>query len=175
MQNFVRRLTVSRGLAHSSGCTACILHHFLPITVQRCAEFSKANLFFRRFLSHTMQSRVLNPAFLPILLRTIRATLFPNNAIGTPRTTPTVEEAMNIKHCCAATLLGLLPAPVAATFFASKSRLEQLQQIEILLDCLDDTYLNKHLIFQIVELIVVRLVPELGEREVQELMEERLG
>jgi hypothetical protein len=82
---------------------------------------------------------------------------------------------MNIKRCCAATLLGLLPAPVAATFFANKSRLEQLQQIEIILDCLDDTYLNKHLIFQIVELIVVRLVPELGEREVQELMEERLG
>jgi len=122
-----------------------------------------------------MQSRVLNPAFLPILLRTIRATLFPNNTLGPPRTTPSVEETMNIKRSCASALLGLLPAPVAATFFASKSQLEQLQQVEALLDCLDDAYLNKHLIFQVVELIIVRLVPELGEREVHELMEERLG
>jgi hypothetical protein len=41
------------------------------------------------------------------------------------------------------------------------------------LSCLDDAYLNKHLIFQIVELIVVRLVPELGEQGVRELMDER--
>lgn len=122
-----------------------------------------------------MQIRVLNPAFLPILLRTIRATLFPNNTLGPPRTPPTVEEAKNIKLRCAATLLGLLPSPVAAAFFASESRLVQLRQVEILLDCLDDTYLNKHLVFQIVELTIVRLVPELGERGVQELMEERLG
>jgi hypothetical protein len=168
-------MTASRGLAHSSGRTACILHHFRPITVRRWTEFSEANHFFLRFLSHTMQNRVLNPAFVPILLRTIRATLFPNNTLGPPRMPPTVEEAMIIKRCCAATLLDLLPAPVAATFFASKNRLEQLRQVEILLDCLDDTYLNKHLVFQIVELIVVRLVPELGLRGVQELMEERLG
>lgn len=47
--------------------------------------------------------------------------------------------------------------------------------MEDLLGCLDDSYLNKHLIFQIVELIVLRLVPELGERGVRELMEERIG
>ena len=51
----------------------------------------------------------------------------------------------------------------------------QLQQVEEVLTCLDDTYLNKHLIFQIVELIIVRLVPELGERGVRELLEERTG
>jgi hypothetical protein len=119
--------------------------------------------------------RVLNPAFLPILLRTIRATLFPNNALGPPRTPPTTDEAKAIKRRCAATLLGLLPVRVATAFFASENRLVQLDQVEELLDCLDDPYLNKHLIFQIVELIVLRLVPELGERGVQELMEERLG
>ena len=50
-----------------------------------------------------------------------------------------------------------------------------LDQIEQLLDCLDDSYLNKHLIYQIVELIIIRLIPELGERGVQELLDERLG
>ncbi|KAF2712875.1 hypothetical protein K504DRAFT_472416 [Pleomassaria siparia CBS 279.74] len=128
-----------------------------------------------RYLSHTMQIRVLNPAFVPILLRTIRATLFPNNTLGPPRIPPTVEEAKKIKRRCAATLLALLPSAVAATFFSSDLQVVQLQQLETQLDCLDDAYLNKHLIFQIVELIMVRLVPELGERGVQELIEERLG
>lgn len=119
--------------------------------------------------------RVLNPAFLPILLRTIRATLFPNNSLGPQRMVPTSEEARGIKRRCAASLLSLLPARVASAFFASKSTSAQLAEVEELLDCLDDCYLNKHFIFQIVELLVVRLVPELGERGVQELLDERLG
>ncbi|KAF2463288.1 uncharacterized protein BDR25DRAFT_397254, partial [Lindgomyces ingoldianus] len=127
-----------------------------------------------RFLSHTMRMHVLNPAFVPILLRTVRATLFPNNTLGPPRKTPNVEEARLIKRRCAATLLGLLPGSVAAIFFASENSALQMVQMEELLECLDDAYLNKHLIFQIVELIVVRLVPELGERGVRELLEERL-
>jgi hypothetical protein len=80
-----------------------------------------------------------------------------------------------IKRRCAATLLSLFPFKVAVCFFASTSRDEQLRQAEELLGCLDDAYLNKHLVFGIVELIVLRLVPELGERGVQELIDERLG
>lgn len=127
-----------------------------------------------RFLSHTAQIRVLNPAFLPILLRTIRATLFPNNNLAPPRKPPSEEEARVIKSRCAATLLDMLPAKVAVAFFANDNRTTQLQEVEKLLDCLDNAYLNKHLIFAIVELIILRLVPELGERGVQELLEERL-
>ncbi|KAF2680341.1 hypothetical protein K458DRAFT_490009 [Lentithecium fluviatile CBS 122367] len=128
-----------------------------------------------RFLSQTMQMRVLNPAILPTVLRTLRATLFPNNTLAPPRQPPSDEEAKLIKRRCAATLLGLLPTGVATAFFATVSQNEQLQQVEEILDCLDDAYLNKHLIFAIIELIVLRLVPELGERGVQELMDERLG
>ncbi|KAF2738707.1 hypothetical protein EJ04DRAFT_428286, partial [Polyplosphaeria fusca] len=128
-----------------------------------------------RFLSHSVQTRVLNPAFLPMMLRTIRATVFPNNTLGPPRTTPTAEEAKAIKRRCAATLLDLVPAKVAAAFSASSNPYAQIRQVEELLDSLDDSYLNKHLIYQIVELLVVRLVPELGERGVQELLEERTG
>lgn len=119
--------------------------------------------------------RVLNPAFLPMLLRTIRATIFPNNGLAPPRKPPTAEEAKEIKRLCAATLLDLLPGRVASAFFATDARTMQLRQVEELLSCLDDAYLNKHLIYQIVELVIVRLVPELGERGVQELLEERLA
>jgi len=47
-------------------------------------------------------------------------------------------------------------------------------QIETLLDCLGDIYLNKHLVFSILELTVMRLVPEMAEKGVVDLMEERL-
>ncbi|KAF2875544.1 PXA domain-containing protein [Massariosphaeria phaeospora] len=128
-----------------------------------------------RFLSHTMRMRVLDPAFIPILLRTVRTGLFPNNNLVPPRQSPSDEEVRKIKRRCATALLDLLPASMAAAFFATENPLEKLRRVEQLLDCLDDAYLNKHLVFQIVELIVLRLVPELGERGVQELMDERLG
>lgn len=108
-------------------------------------------------------------------LRTLRATLFPNNALGPPRQIPTDEEAKAIKHCCAATLLNLVPPKIAASFFASYEREAQIRQIEDALSCLDDAYLNKHLVFQIVELVVLRLFPELGERGVKDLLEERIS
>jgi hypothetical protein len=60
-------------------------------------------------------------------------------------------------------------------FHATREKGERQRQVEELLDCLGDSYLNKHLVFGIVELIVVRLVPEVGERGVVELMEERVG
>ncbi|KAF2030638.1 hypothetical protein EK21DRAFT_111731 [Setomelanomma holmii] len=126
-----------------------------------------------RFLSNAVHKRILNPASLPAILRTMRATLFPNNALGPPRQPPSDDEAKQIKHRCAISILDLIPPRVAALYFASRDHKAQILFIEDVLGCLDDTYLNKHLIFQIVELIVVRLVPELGVRGVRDMMEER--
>jgi hypothetical protein len=140
-----------------------------------CLAFGSLTVCIYRYLSHTIHTRILNPAFLPVVLRTIRASLFPNNALGPPRQIPSDEEARLIKYRCAATLLNLVPPKVAAVFFVSYERESQIQQIEDTLSCLDDVYLNKHLIFQIVELVVLRLFPELGERGVRELLEERIN
>lgn len=43
------------------------------------------------------------------------------------------------------------------------------------LDAWGDEYLNRHLGYAILELVVVRVLPELGERRVEELLKERLG
>jgi hypothetical protein len=43
------------------------------------------------------------------------------------------------------------------------------------LDVFGDAYCNKHLVYGIVELVLVRLMPELAERGVIELWEERLN
>jgi len=50
-----------------------------------------------------------------------------------------------------------------------------LEQVTAMLDVLSDAYMNKHLVFGIVELVVVRVFPEIGEKGVEALMRERLG
>lgn len=115
----------------------------------------------------------MNPTFLPAVLRTLRATLFPNNGLGPPRQPPSDDEIDGIKHRCALAILGLVPPKLSTIFFAAANQKQQLAEVEEVLDYLEDSYLNKHLIFQIVELIILRLVPELGDRGVRELMDER--
>lgn len=51
-----------------------------------------------------------------------------------------------------------------------------LTEIEMgVLDVFGDVYMNKHLMYSIIELILVRLMPELSERGVTDLLEERLS
>lgn len=50
---------------------------------------------------------------------------------------------------------------------------EMIRQVEEILDVFGDAYLNKHLVYNILELVIVRLVPELGESTPSELLSER--
>lgn len=50
-----------------------------------------------------------------------------------------------------------------------------LREIEEELEVWGDGYLNRHVAYAVLELVVVRLLPEMGERGVQSLMETRLG
>ncbi|KAK2004891.1 hypothetical protein LX36DRAFT_665387 [Colletotrichum falcatum] len=53
---------------------------------------------------------------------------------------------------------------------------QMLSEIEEgILDVFSDEYCNKHLVYGILELILVRLMPELAEKGVAELWEERLS
>lgn len=45
--------------------------------------------------------------------------------------------------------------------------------MEAELDVWGDQYLNKHLLYAVVEMVVVRVLPEVGERGVKEGMEAR--
>ena len=102
---------------------------------------------------------------------------------------PAPTEQLDIKHRCADAILDLIPPVIARRFFAIGSspaalptsgagdgeRQIMLAEIEAVLDVFGDSYMNKHLVFGIVELCVVRLMPEVGEMSVRELMEARLG
>ena len=58
---------------------------------------------------------------------------------------------------------------------AEEEEEEMILEIEAILDVFGDPYMNKHMVFGIVELLLLRLVPELGVKSAGELMKERLG
>lgn len=81
---------------------------------------------------------------------------------------------------------GGAPSPVPGASAAGTAKLEGagggeqderiLAEIESgILDVFSDAYCNKHLMYSVVELILVRLIPELTEKGIVELWEERLS
>ena len=153
------------------------------------------------YLRDLLAAHVFTPTRLPPLLRTVRASIFPNNALAPARVIPSPAEQVAIKRRCAEAILDLVPPGVAKRFFSSPvglrhgfpsekiepddsgslrgkefaRRQRMLAEVEEVLDTFGDSYMNKHLIFGIVELCIVRLMPEIGEMSVRELMEMRLG
>jgi hypothetical protein len=93
--------------------------------------------------------------------------MFPNNSLGPGRVPPTPEEAILLRAKCAAAIIDALPPIVGKQVFTKKGTDEVQKQIEDMLEVFGDGYLNKHLIVAIVDLVVVRLFPELAEQRIQ--------
>jgi hypothetical protein len=127
-----------------------------------------------RILSHAIQTHLLDPTLLPTLLRTARAALFPNNLPAPPRVVPSAPEQLLIRKRCAETILSLIPARIQDIYFGPGID-RRTREVEEVLNMFDDSYCNKHLLYGVVELIIVRLMPELAEKGVSELLEERLS
>ncbi|KAG5922838.1 hypothetical protein E4U42_005225 [Claviceps africana] len=143
-----------------------------------------------RLLSHQLQL-CFSASQLPSILRTLRGSLFPNNAPGTSSLFPPSSDAefQALRRRAAAALWTLMPSRVGRVYFGGGLRaalgkptdpgLEEdaimLDELEGLLDVVGDRYCNKHLMYSLVELILVRLIPELQESGVEELLQERLG
>lgn len=141
-------------------------------------------------------STLLDPVHLPSVLRTLRGVLFPNNAPGTPSLfPPSSEEALlALRRRAASALWGLLPRGAGKLYFGGRLWRQttapnadagsadrdggdegMIDEVEDLLMILSDEYCNKHLMYGVLELVLVRLMPELAEKGVVELLEERLG
>ena len=118
------------------------------------------------------------PSVLPPLLLNLRIALFPGNAQGPPALEPpSSEERLQIRRRCAEAILSLVPPLVSRVYFNvdadKEGEDEMLRQVEDILDVFGDVYCNKHLVYNILELVIVRLVPELGESTPSELLSER--
>ncbi len=122
--------------------------------------------------------------------------LFPNNNPGKPSLFPPSSDAEleALRQRAAASLLALLPRSVSKVYFGRGSpaswplgsndggggdedadRMRMVDGMKGLLAVLDDEYCNKHLMYSVLELVLVRLLPELSDNGVVELWEERLG
>jgi hypothetical protein len=120
----------------------------------------------------------LPPSVLPPLLLNLRIALFPGNAQGPPALEPpSSKERLQIRRRCAEAILSLVPPLVSRVYFNvdadKEGEDEMLRHVEDILDVFGDVYCNKHLVYNILELIIVRLVPELGESTPSELLSER--
>jgi hypothetical protein len=113
-----------------------------------------------------------NPARLPSLLSIIRTNLFPNNTMGQGRIPPTEAEVLEIKTRCASTIAGMIPEFARSRLFASHDSAFILSQVEEMLDCFGDSYTNKHLLFAIVDLVVLRLFPEIRDQGISVLLDD---
>lgn len=125
-----------------------------------------------RYFHHLLTGHVLNASHLPSLLSTIRANLFPRNALPPPAPEPpTPEQQIVLKRHCAESLAALFPEVLGRA--AGLSREDVVTEVESELDVWSDAYLNKHLAYQLVDLVVVRVLPELAEKGIRDLMEAR--
>ncbi|KAH8595815.1 PXA domain-containing protein [Bisporella sp. PMI_857] len=127
-----------------------------------------------KILSHFIKTHILDPTLLPQLLRTARGAVFPNNAPGPPRMIPSPADQLLIRQQCAEAILSLIPTRIQDIYFGPGVE-RRVHEVEEVLNCFSDSYCNKHLLYGAVELIIVRLMPELAEKGVEELLAERLG
>ena len=69
----------------------------------------------------------------------------------------------------------MLPSPVCRLVFGTEDTEGWVSEIAGELDVWGDGYLNKHLGYALLELVVVRVLPELAEKGPEELLRARLG
>ena len=121
-----------------------------------------------RLMSMQIRERLSRPGVLPRFLLAIRSALFPDNALAPTRQTPTSAEIAKIKRECAKMITGAVPKAVKSRYFATKDEDLMTRDVEETLELFEDSYINKYLIISTVELLVVRLFPELGEEDDQD-------
>lgn len=149
----------------------------LVLGVEQSRSDNRLTTFFsNRYIHHLILTHLHPPTLLPQILQRIRQVLFPNSTLPPPSPPPPeTEEVTAIKRHCAESILSLLPPAVCGKFFASEDRELCVEEVENELDVWGDGYMNKHLAYAAVELILVRVLPELGDKSVEELLRKRIG
>lgn len=79
------------------------------------------------------------------------------------RVPPTSEETLQIQRECARVIVEAVPDAVRTRYFATKDKETMRRDVEDRLKFFADPYVNKHLIVAALDLIVVRLFPELAD------------
>jgi len=59
-------------------------------------------------------------------------------------------------------IIDAIPEMARRVYFAGAQREDMIKDVQSILDVFGDAYLNRHFVFAVVEVIVVRLFPEMG-------------
>ncbi|GAB7351208.1 hypothetical protein MBLNU459_g1646t2 [Dothideomycetes sp. NU459] len=156
----------------SHGSTPDVVFHPTNSFTEIDEVFEADQLGINRLLSHHIHASILHPARIPSILLVVRTSLFPNNSLGPGRVPPTAHETTEIKRLCAAKIVDSIPEFVRGKLFTTRddSAPAAVSQIEEMLDVFGDTYLNKHFVFALVDLIFLRLFPEMERQSVTSLL-----
>ena len=106
---------------------------------------------------------MLNPTLLPPALEAIRRAIFPDDALGPARIPPTDVETIAIKRESARVIVEVIPPYVRGKYFATEDAELMRADVEDFVGLLfGDSFINKHLIVEIVEVVFLKLFPEIG-------------
>ena len=87
---------------------------------------------------------------------------------------PSAQQVQQLRRRAAEDVLDLMPRVVINIFFATKDREQAIEAFEDeVLDLFSDSNMNKHLIYNVLEMILVTLLPELAEKTPSDLLAER--
>jgi hypothetical protein len=87
---------------------------------------------------------------------------------------PSPDERPEIRWRSASSIFTLLPRFATQTYYSTQDEDRIISAIEDdMLRPFEDEYLNKHIVYSILELVLVRIMPELGEQPVSALLAER--
>ncbi|PHH54214.1 hypothetical protein CFIMG_003037RAa [Ceratocystis fimbriata CBS 114723] len=151
-----------------------------------------------RYVSSIVSDKMLDGSKAPGIIKAIRGSLFPNNLPGKPSLfAPTnKDEEKELRLRTSAALVSLMPKWMLKSYFCGSTWEKSegsddsfaallndadsdqclIQEIDkTILDVFSDEYCNKHLIYAVLELVLVRLLPELAEKGVEDLLDDRLG
>ncbi|KAK5046929.1 hypothetical protein LTR84_007283 [Exophiala bonariae] len=138
-------------------------------------RYGSANSTLDKFFYYTISTRVFTPTLLPALLLQVRSILFPNNTLGPPAPPPPPpEERFAIKRKAATDILKLFPDRITKTLLTHDNEEMRIDEVEEeILGWTDDVWLNKYLIYGLLELILCKICPELKDKSPSELLAER--
>ncbi|KAK9467943.1 PXA domain-containing protein [Lipomyces arxii] len=125
-----------------------------------------------RLLSHFFKKYIMTVQFVCNVLAVSRQTLFPNNGdMAPPRVYPDDDEKRKILRRVSDNILRVVPARVQNQVLGD----DAMQGVEALLSPFENKFANKHLLYFLFDMIIVKVLPELAEQTPEELKKWRLG
>ena len=125
-----------------------------------------------RYVSAQLYESVFHEELVLVALDTLRDIVWPNGVLMGPRTEPSAEEQAEIQRETESILVDTVSQPLRSLIFGA-SRTTQLDTAHDLLDNFEDAKCNKHLVFQLLDLITVKILPELADLTPREIMDIR--